>query len=181
MINWALPWLKLPWFIKKYQKIKPPIRHLTDGEVALALSVFGELMDYSRVRVVNYPYIPWQSDDVFIAPNGWIFVGGRHYRDDFSAHGRLYQQIFIHEMTHVLQYQHGINVLLRGAWLQTLHYLSLKNTTLIDTPSINARAFGIITLSNKGASPSTSIWARFPTSCVKDTKKASPKTCFFVL
>lgn len=126
MINWALPWLKLPWFIKKYQKIKPPIRHLTDGEVALARGVFGELMDYNRVRVVNYPYIPWQSDDVFIAPNGWIFVGGRHYRDDFSAHGRLYQQIFIHEMTHVLQYQHGINVLLKGAWLQTLYYLSLK-------------------------------------------------------
>lgn len=116
----------MPWFIKKYQTIKPPIRHLTDGEIALAHSVFHELLDYNKVRIVNYPYIPWQSTDIFMAPNGWIFVSGQHYCDDFSVCSGPYHQIFIHEMTHVLQHQQGVNVLLQGAWLQTLHYLSLQ-------------------------------------------------------
>ena len=102
------------------------MRALTKGEIALAKSVFGELIDYTKVKIINYPYIPWQTDDVFIAPNGFIFVGDRHYKDDFSQHGKRYQQIFIHEMTHVLQYQQGINVLWRGAILQSLYYLSFK-------------------------------------------------------
>lgn len=116
----------LPYAIAKRQKHQLPIRALTDGEIILAQSVFGALIDYQKVRVVNYPYVPWQTDDVFIAPNGFIFVGDKHYQDDFSQHGTRYRQIFIHEMTHVLQYQQGVNVLLKGALLQLLYYLSFK-------------------------------------------------------
>ncbi|OOR88177.1 hypothetical protein B0181_08810 [Moraxella caviae] len=124
MIFGLLPPLKLPWFIKKFLKNKPTIRHLTAGEITLARSVFGVLMNYEKVRIVNYPYLPWQTDDVLIAPNGWVFVSDKHYQDDFSQCGARYAQVFIHEMTHVFQYQQGINVLWRGAWLQSLHYLS---------------------------------------------------------
>lgn len=116
--------LRTPYHFVKKSKL--PIRPLTDGEISLAKSVFGDLIDYDKVKIINYPYIPWQSDDIFIAPNGFIFVGDGHYKDDFSKYGRGYEQIFIHEMTHVLQYQKGVNVLLKGAWLQSLYYLSFK-------------------------------------------------------
>lgn len=116
--------LMLPWFIKKYQKHKPFMRVLTDGEIALAKTVFGDLVDYEQVRIVNYPYLPWQADDVFIAPNGWIFVGSKHHQDDFSTAGEMYRQVFIHEMTHVFQFQQGVRVLLKGAWLQSWYYLT---------------------------------------------------------
>lgn len=115
-----------PYHLARHQKGKIPIRPLTTHEVALAKSVFGELIDYEQVKIINYPYIPWQTDDVFIAPNGWIFVGARHYQEDFASCGQSYQQVFIHEMTHVLQYQQGVNVLWRGALLQSLYYLSFK-------------------------------------------------------
>lgn len=100
------------------------MRPLTQGEIALAYPVFGELLDYDRVRIVNYPYVPWQSADVLIAPNGFIFVGDRHYRGDYSAESLSYQTLLIHELTHVLQYQQGVGVLWRGAMLQSLYYLS---------------------------------------------------------
>lgn len=117
---------RLPWFITKYHKNKPIVRALTTGEIDLANSIFGNLIDYETVKIINCPYVPWQPENIFIAPNGFIFVGDRHYRDDYSAHGRAYQQIFIHEMTHVMQYQHGINVLWHGAILQALYYLTFK-------------------------------------------------------
>lgn len=124
MFKIALPVLRLPWFIKKYQQNKPTIRPLTVGERQLAASVFGELMDYEQVRIVNYPYLPWQPADVLIAPNGFIFVNDKHYQDDYSQHSQRYGRLFIHEMTHVFQHQQGICVLLKGAWLQSLYYLS---------------------------------------------------------
>lgn len=120
---------RLPWFIKKHRlhKAKTPIvRPLTDGEMVLARSVFGDLVDYQAVRVVNYPYVPWQADDVFIAPNGFIFVGGRHYQDDYAHAKPFLKQVFIHEMTHVMQYQQGVAVFWRGAYLQSLYYLTAK-------------------------------------------------------
>lgn len=118
--------LSLPWCFKKYQKKLPYIRSLTIQEVQLVQRVFGGLIDEMQVKIVNYPYVPWQLEDVMMAPNGWIFVTQKHYKDDYTKHGSRYQQIFIHEMTHVFQHQQGINVLVKGAWLQLLYYLSFK-------------------------------------------------------
>lgn len=126
MFGLALPVLKMPWFIKKYQKNKPVIRHLTAGEITLAKTVFSDLLDYTKVRIINYPYIPWQGSEVFIAPNGQIFVGDIHYKDDYSLESPMYQQVFIHEMAHVLQHQQGVFVLLHGAYLQSAYYLTFK-------------------------------------------------------
>lgn len=117
---------RIPYHFIKHKKDRFIMRSLTAGEIGLAQSVFGDLIDYEQVKIINYPYIPWQSDEVFIAPNGFIFVPDKHYKTDFSAADELYRQIFIHEMTHIMQYQHGYNVLLRGAWLQSLYYLSFK-------------------------------------------------------
>lgn len=120
----------LPYCLAKYRqkslKCQFFQRHLTTSEISLAKTVFADLIDYNKVKIINYPYIPWQHDDILMAPNGLIFVLDKHYQDDFSKSSLIYQKLFIHEMTHVLQYQQGTCVLYYGALLQSLYYLSFK-------------------------------------------------------
>ncbi len=85
-------------------------RPLTQGEVALARSVFGETVDYGRVRIVRGKWAFFQPRHVVMAPRGSIHFHpkGRLYRDDFAASSLSDQGLFIHEMTHVWQHQKGI-------------------------------------------------------------------------
>ncbi|MDO5650664.1 MAG: hypothetical protein Q4G13_00820 [Moraxella sp.] len=122
----TLPSLHIPYVLAKYRKNKPIARPLTTGEIALCLRIFGTAFDTSTVKIIACAYLPWQADDIFIAPNGNLFTTTKHYQDDYSTAALSYQQIFIHEMTHVFQHQQGVNVLYQGAWLQSLYYLSGK-------------------------------------------------------
>lgn len=132
IINYLLSecemFFRLPWLFYKIwkQKDRLAIRGLTGGEVLLAKGVYGDLIDYDKVVVINCPYLPWQPLATFMAPNGCIFVHREHYQADYAVLDLSYQGIFIHEMAHVLQYQKGISVLGRGALLQTAYYLSCK-------------------------------------------------------
>lgn len=84
-------------------------RELTPGEVALARSIFGEAIDYSKVRLVKGKWWPFQPPNAAMAPSGWIWfhptAGG--WSEDFSNEPLLRQGFFIHEMTHVWQAQKG--------------------------------------------------------------------------
>lgn len=102
------------------------VRALTHREITLASTVFGNLIDYQQVRIWNTPFLPWQPVGMFMAPTGAIFVNPENYSLDYAQESLIYQAVFIHEMTHILQYQQGLSVLLRGAILQTVYYLSLK-------------------------------------------------------
>ncbi|SDD12462.1 hypothetical protein SAMN05216345_10697 [Cupriavidus sp. YR651] len=99
-------------------------RPLTAGEVELARRMFADSIDYTLVRVHSKNYVPWQGGNYIITPNGEIYLGRnlRHYTD-FSAADLPAQGLFIHEMTHVWQYQQGIHVLLVGAIQQIRHFL----------------------------------------------------------
>ena len=99
-------------------------RTLTAGEIELCRSVFADLIDYEQVKIMNHPFVPWQPKYVLMAPRGYIHVRNTHYREDYSHESLAYQAIFIHEMTHIYQYQHQINVLVKGAILQSAFYLS---------------------------------------------------------
>ena len=101
-------------------------RPLSLSEIALAHPVFGDLLDYTKVRIFNVPFVFWQPVGMFIAPNGYIFCHPRNYSLDFSQESLSYQAIFIHELTHILQHQQGQSVLLKGLLLQTAYYLSFK-------------------------------------------------------
>ena len=84
-------------------------RPLTAGEIALAHSIFGDAIDYSKVELIKGKWWPFQPRNAAMAPNGNIYfhpaAGG--WSDDF-ARGPLSQQgYFIHEMTHVWQAQKG--------------------------------------------------------------------------
>ena len=116
-------WAKL-FRIFKIDRFKT--RPLTYGEIALCKSVFGDLIDYEKVQVMNHPFLPWQSVHVFMAPTGYIHARSFNYSIDYSKQSLGYQAVFIHEMAHVYQHQKNINVLLKGALLQSAYFLSFK-------------------------------------------------------
>lgn len=106
-------------------------RLLTAGEVAMARSLFGLSVDYSRVRIHNEEYL-WfglQDDDTAMTPNGEMYFNPKRFKEDFSASGFGDSLWFMHEMVHVWQYQLGYPVKLRGAVRIGLSY----SYTLEDT------------------------------------------------
>lgn len=89
---------------------KPGSRALTKGEIALARSVFGDAIDYEKVRIVRRKWAFFQPRHTVMAPMGSIHFHpeGTAWRDDFAAASLADQGLFIHEMVHVWQHQRGI-------------------------------------------------------------------------
>jgi hypothetical protein len=84
-------------------------RSLTPGEVELARSIFGDAVDYSKVRLVRGKWWPFHPRNAAMAPMGniWFHPVGGGWSDDFSKEPLSRQGFFIHEMTHVWQAQKG--------------------------------------------------------------------------
>jgi RHS repeat-associated protein len=100
-------------------------RPLTQGEIRMSKTIFGSAIDYTKPMVYNRPWIA-QSRWTAVTPNGNIYMrgdgtsvgdAGGLYRPDFSLEPNVYlRAVFIHEMTHVWQYQHGVWVKTRAAF-----------------------------------------------------------------
>lgn len=90
---------------------------MTQGEIALARSVFGNAIDYSRVSLRRRKFAFFQPRETTMAPRGHLHFNprGNAYCDDFSAEGIVRQGLLIHELTHVWQTQ------TRGEWYLLLH------------------------------------------------------------
>ena len=90
-------------------------RALTRAELALAQSMFGEAIDYDRVRINNRKWVFFQPRETAMSPDGelWFNPKGSLYCDDFCDRHVDEQGLFIHEMTHVWQRQTGIYLPLR--------------------------------------------------------------------
>ena len=101
-------------------------RGLTSGEIAMARPVFGDLINYAEVKIFNIPYLPWQPENIFIAPNGNLYVHQKYFSKDYSKCSIGLQSLFIHELAHILQFQQNTNVIVKGAILQLGYYLSFK-------------------------------------------------------
>lgn len=114
-------------------------RPLTAGEIALARSVFGDAIDYARVRVVRGKWWPFQPRGIVMAPHGNIYFhpDGRFWSPDFATAPLDRQGLFIHEMTHVWQAQKG------GRWYLPLmrHPFCRYRYTLV--PGRPFRRYGI--------------------------------------
>ena len=82
-------------------------RPLTPGEIDLARPIFGDAIDYSRVRLFLGKWWPLQPPGTAMAPTGNIHFhpnrGG--WSQDFSTEPLGRQAYFIHELTHVWQAQ----------------------------------------------------------------------------
>jgi hypothetical protein len=82
-------------------------RPLTHGEIELARSMFGDAIDYGRVRMVQRKWWPFQPRGIVMAPTGNIHFhpDSALWSEDFSKERLSLQGLFIHEMTHVWQAQ----------------------------------------------------------------------------
>lgn len=93
-------------------------RRLTDGEIALAQSVYQSSLNYDRIRIHKGKLIPFfQYEKVAMSPFGTMHFPSALYVDDFSTANESKQHLFIHEMAHVWQYQLGLKLWLDGAIL----------------------------------------------------------------
>jgi hypothetical protein len=82
-------------------------RSLTPGEVDLARTMFGEAIDYRRVRIIRGKWWPLQPRGIVMAPTGNIHFhpADRRWSEDFSKTPLELQGLLIHELTHVWQAQ----------------------------------------------------------------------------
>lgn len=125
-------------------------RGLTSGEIKMARPVFGDLIDYAQIKIFNIPYLPWQPANIFMAPNGNLFVHQKYFRPDYSICPMSLQGIFIHELAHILQFQLGINVVVQGAILQAGYYLSFKQYNPYRYQFIKNKSFSSYNIEQQG-------------------------------
>ena len=74
--------------------------------------MFGDAINYAKVRMVRRKWWPFQPRGIVMAPMGHIHFHPHspHWSEDFSKEQLSLQGLFIHEMTHVWQAQ------TRGRW-----------------------------------------------------------------
>jgi len=72
--------------------------------------VFGDAIDYARVRIFNAKWWPFHPRRVTMAPDGnlWFHPKGGLFCDDYCEKDLGLQGLFIHEMVHVWQHQQGV-------------------------------------------------------------------------
>lgn len=89
------------------------LRPLTSGETELARSVFGDSIDYARVRVHRGRLIPLlQHEHTAMSPFGVMHYPPPLYEADFSQSDK--RRLFIHEMAHIWQHALGLKLWLDG-------------------------------------------------------------------
>lgn len=101
---------------KKENKEEGTLRLMTPGEIKLAKSVFMSTIPYNKVWIHCDSYLPFglQDNHTAMSPNGEIYFRPPLYQKDFSQSVDDFQHLFIHEMSHVWQRGHGMNVIARG-------------------------------------------------------------------
>jgi type VI secretion system secreted protein VgrG len=112
-------------------------RPLTPGEIAMARSVFGDEIDYARVRVHRggCSLVVLGGQPGATAPDGNIYFSPGSYHEDFSLEDVGLRIFFIHEMTHVWQHQQGRNLPLE--YLVTLWKLRGDYNAAYEMPSLD--------------------------------------------
>ncbi|AMO50761.1 hypothetical protein GA0061071_102296 [Kosakonia oryzendophytica] len=115
------------------------LRLMTQSEIVMARRIYGDSIVYSRVWVHCDSYLPfgWQHPKFAMAPNGELWFRKELYKDDFSdiSVALMDKHIFIHELGHVWQHQHGQWVRTRGlfSWAANYYY-RLDKEKLTDYP-----------------------------------------------
>lgn len=97
-------------------------RPLSEGETAMASLLFGDAIDYRRVRVYNRRYMPFQPRNCAMTPNGSMYFHPSCFLPDYARGDPPAIHWFMHEMAHVWQHQLGYPVRLRGAFRIGLSY-----------------------------------------------------------
>ncbi|WP_436893014.1 vgr related protein [Siccibacter turicensis] len=107
-------------------------RALTQGEIRLGQQAFGQSINYRAVTLFRGSYLPFglQNSNTAMAPDGNIYFIN-DYHPDFSVSSLNAKHLFIHEMMHVWQHQHGYAVRTRGMFSGfRSYYYDLDNLPL---------------------------------------------------
>jgi hypothetical protein len=88
----------------------PSGRAMTAREIALAQTIFGDAIDYSKVRIHRRKWWWFQPRKITMAPDGhlWFHPDSQLFCDDFCDRDLTLQGLFIHELVHVWQHQQGV-------------------------------------------------------------------------
>jgi hypothetical protein len=90
-------------------------RPLCADEIAMARLLFGDAIDFKRVRVHARRYMPFQPKNCCMTPNGSMYFHRSCFLPDYTRGDPPVVHWFLHEMVHVWQSQLGYAVRLRGA------------------------------------------------------------------
>lgn len=109
-------------------------RYLTSGEIAMAKLIFKDSIDYYKVKIIRGGILGAPDlAGAAMTPAGHIHLPNQEYlkNKDFSSKEKNTAEDkhwFIHEMTHVWQYQMGANIVwhwanqfCRGGYVSTVH------------------------------------------------------------
>ncbi|MGU3525144.1 type IV secretion protein Rhs [Enterobacteriaceae bacterium C23F] len=113
------------------------LRRLTLGEINLARTLYAFSIRYNEVWIHRGSYLPFnmQANDYAMTPNGEMYFQEGVYVKDFAMpkNSPGSQHLFLHEMMHVWQHQHGVWVRTRGlvSWAADYHY-ELDKSDLFD-------------------------------------------------
>lgn len=97
-------------------------RNLTEGEKAIATSVFGHHLDVSNIKLCTHRFV---LKGYAISPNGNIYFHKDGLPNDFSELGLSSRSWLVHELTHVWQIQQGLKVV-RHALIDRRYSYALK-------------------------------------------------------
>lgn len=114
------------------------IRHASAGERALIASVFGDTLDPEGITFRQGKWWIFQPRGIVMAPDGhiWFHPKNPAWRDDFADAPLPLRSLVVHELVHVWQRRHGINLLLRRYPFSRYRYLPL-------TPGKPFGAYGV--------------------------------------
>lgn len=99
-------------------------RKLTFGVILLVRQVYGVTLNYHSVLIHYDSYLPFglQGERVAMAPDGEIYFRKSLYRHDYARESPSLQHLFVHEMAHIWQRQHGLWVRARGLFSWAANY-----------------------------------------------------------
>lgn len=95
------------------ETIADPHRSLTRGERALLEPLFHASLDYDKIQVIDGKF-PFQPSNVYMTPRGNIYAPGALFEADFSTANPWRQAVFVHEITHVWQFENGMDLVAQG-------------------------------------------------------------------
>lgn len=94
-------------------------RALSDGEKAIAKSVFGDAIDLESIRLKT---AWWVLKGFAVSPNGNIYFHPSDWMEDVSCETLVRRAWLIHELTHVWQVQQGRAVFWRALFNRKYRY-----------------------------------------------------------
>lgn len=90
--------------------IDPACRQLNAAEIAMAKDLYGDAVDYHRVKIFDRPYMGFMGKGRWMSPNGSIYNSvPEDQGPDYTA-SEWKKRSLMHELAHVWQVQRGVDV-----------------------------------------------------------------------